>query len=376
MGVTEYLAEIAAALAATNPEEIALEKSRMSKPQREQVSFLALIGGPLLIGVSLIWTVGLLGGGVWWFIHRSTAQSTQSEPFYPPETFAQVSNVPSGLFSYGGSTAWAPIRLQIDSAIQAERLEFQLRYVDPIQGPAGSDIGIQMLLDDQLTLAQSARPLSDQEYRRAEQRGFKLKQIPIAIDGIIVAVNPNLDIPGLTLDQLRGIYSGEMTNWQAVGGPDLDIAAYSRPMEVDGAVDFFMENILTDQAFGETVEFIPTTTQALRRLADTPGGIYYASAPTVTPQCSIRPLPLARKPGEFIAPYQEPIVTPEQCPNQRNQVNTETFRTGQYPLTRYLYVVVKQNGRIEEQAGNAYAKFLLTDQGQAAIARAGFVRIR
>ncbi|MEQ9369155.1 MAG: hypothetical protein RIG63_09000 [Coleofasciculus chthonoplastes F3-SA18-01] len=40
--------------------------------------------------------------------------------------------------------------------------------------------------------------------------------------------------------------------------------------------------------FGATVEFIPTTTQALRALADNPGGIYYASAPEVVPQCTIK----------------------------------------------------------------------------------------
>ena len=348
----------------------------MNKPERGRGSSLALIGGPLLIGVALIWTMGVLGSGVWWFIHKPRAQSTQSDSFYPPETFAQVRNIPTGLFNYGGSPAWAPIRLQIDSAIQAERLEFQLRYVEPTQAPTGSESGIQMLLTDQLTLAQTARPLLDKEYRQADQRGFKLKQIPIAIDGIAVAVNPELAIPGLTLDQLQAIYSGEITNWLAVGGPDLAITPYSRPIEAGGAVEFFSQEILAGQEFGQTVNFVATTTQALRQLGETFGGIYYASASTVVPQCSISPLPLARKPGEFIAPFQEPGVASEDCPHQRNQVNTEAFRTGQYPLTRYLYVVVKENGQIEEQAGKAYAEFLLTDQGQEAIARTGFVRIR
>ncbi|MDJ0702657.1 MAG: substrate-binding domain-containing protein [Leptolyngbyaceae cyanobacterium MO_188.B28] len=348
----------------------------MNKPQRGRVSSLALLGSPLLISVALIWTAGVLGIGVWRFIHKSSAQFTQADAMYPPETFAQVRNVPTGLFTYGGSPAWAPIRLQIDSAIQAERLEFQLRYVEPIQAPTGSESGIQMLMTDQLSLAQTARPLLDQEYRQAEQRGFTLKQIPIAIDGIAVAVNPELTVPGLTLDQLQGIYSGEITNWQAVGGPDLTITPYSRPIEAGGAVEFFSQEILGGEEFGWTVNFVDTTTQALRQLGETPGGIYYASAPTVVPQCSIRPLPLARKPGEFISPYQEPVVLPESCPQQRNQVNTEAFRTGQYPLTRYLYVAVKENGELAERAGKAYAEFLLTDQGQEAIARTGFVRIR
>ena len=44
-------------------------------------------------------------------------------------------------------------------------------------------------------------------------------------------------------------------------------------------------------------------------------------------------------------------------------------------MTRRLFVVVKQNGQIDEQAGLAYAKLLLTQEGQELISKAGFVRI-
>nr|WP_199292177.1 hypothetical protein [Coleofasciculus sp. FACHB-712] len=49
---------------------------------------------------------------------------------------------------------------------------------------------------------------------------------------------------------------------------------------------------------------------------------------------------------------------------------------GQYPLTRRLSVIVKQNEQIEQRAGEAYAKLLLTDRGQKLVEKAGFVRIR
>ena len=45
-------------------------------------------------------------------------------------------------------------------------------------------------------------------------------------------------------------------------------------------------------------------------------------------------------------------------------------------MTRRLFVVVKKNGQIDEQAGIAYAKLLLTDEGQKSISKAGFVRIK
>ena len=122
------------------------------------------------------------------------------------------------------------------------------------------------------------------------------------------------------------------------------------------------------------MQIVSTTTQALQKLAATPGGIYFASAPEVVPQCTVKPLAIGQLPGQFVPPYQEPLVT--NCPTRRNQLNIQAFQTGSYPITRNLFVVVKQNGGTEQQAGEAYANFLLSDQGQAAIAKAGFVRVR
>jgi phosphate transport system substrate-binding protein len=342
--------------------------------------------------LALLMTAALLGGGIWWFTKGSgfniggspqpspnspSPASTSNSP--PPSTgegFSQVQNIPSGLFNYGGSTSWAPIRLSVDSAILAARPEFRLRYNQPLSGSPSSGTGIKMLLDGRVAFAQSSRPILDAEYQQAQQRGFTLQQIPIAIDGLAVAVNPNLNISGLTVEQLKSIYTGRVNNWQQVGGPNLPIQPFSRPTGSGGTVELFVEEILAGQAFGANVRFIPTTTDALRRLASNPGGIYYASAPEVVPQCTIKPLPLGRQVGQFVPPYQEPFVPLEQCPGKRNQLNTPAFQSGQYPITRNLFVIVKQNGQTEEQAGKAYANLLLTDRGQELINQAGFVKIR
>lgn len=331
---------------------------------------------------SLLITAGLVGVGAWWLSQRFAAvpkrpvpsnnQTTQDDR----EGFAKVQEVPTGLFSYGGSTSWAPIRLSVDSAIQAARPEFKLRYVQPAGSPSSSDAGIKMLLDGQLSFAQSSRPIRESEFQQAQQRGFSLQQIPVAIDGLAVAVNPSLNLEGLSLSQLKAIYTGQIDNWSQVGGPNLRIAPYSRPTDSGGTVDLFVEQILGGQAFGANVQFVPNTTEALRRVANSPGGIYFASAPEVVPQCSIKPVAIGRGGGEFVPPYKPPFVPPQQCPAQRNQLNLEAFQQGRYPMTRNLFVVVKQNGQIDQQAGEAYANLLLTPQGQAAIENAGFVRIR
>ncbi len=356
--------------------------------QRNETSVLVL---------ALLITAGLVGSGFWLFTKSGvdsggtigskpnnpspgTGSTNTPSPTLGPanvKNFVQVQSVPSGLFSYGGSTSWALIRLAVDSAIQAARPEFRLRYVAPIGEPSGSSTGIRMLLNGQLNFAQSSRPILDQEYNQAQQRGFRLQQIPVAIDGLAVAVNPNLNISGLTLDQLKSIYTGKTTNWKQLGGPDVAIKPYSRPTSGGGGtVEIFVQDILGNQPFGANVEFVSTTTQALRRLGGNPGGIYYASAPEVVPQCTIKALPLGRQLGQLVPPYQAPFVPLSQCPGSRNRLNIQAFQSGQYPITRNLFVVVKQNGQIDERAGEAYANLLLTGQGQELITQVGFVRIR
>ncbi|MCV3216820.1 hypothetical protein OGM63_25495 [Plectonema radiosum NIES-515] len=79
---------------------------------------------PVLV-LSLLITVGLIGGGIWWFTKKSgfdLGKSTDSQSKNSADdsrktkqpsgnNFASVENVPTGLFTYGGSTSWAPIRL-------------------------------------------------------------------------------------------------------------------------------------------------------------------------------------------------------------------------------------------------------------------------
>lgn len=348
--------------------------------------------------LALLITAALLGGGFWWFTRGSgfnmgslstsknnktpttgTSPSNSSNPLTQAtaQSFAQVKNVPSGLFNYGGSTSFAPIRVTVDQAIQTARPEFRLRYVNPTSGAASSSTGIKMLLDGQLSFAQSSRPLLDLEYNQAQQRNFKLQQIPVAIDGLAVAVNRHLNISGLTLAQLKSIYTGQIKNWSQVGGSNLPIVPISRPPNSGGTVELFVEQILINQGFASNVQFIPTTTEALRRLASNPGGIYFASAPEVVPQCTIKPLPIGNQAGQFVAPYQGALVSLSQCKSsQPNQVNVEAFQNGQYPITRNLFVIVKENNQAEEEAGIAYANLLLSKQGQELISKTGFVSIR
>lgn len=301
----------------------------------------------------------------------------------PPGSIEVLENLtevapPAGVFNYGGSTTWATVRGKIDPVIQNTHPGFQLRYVDPISGSPGSGAGIRMVLNNQLSFSQSSRPVNDEEYRQAQDRGFQLTAIPVAIDGIAIAVHPSLAIPGLTVDQLRAIYLGEINNWQSLGGPNLPIIPYSRDPEAGGTVTFFVNNVLNGQTFGPTVKIVTNTSLALRELDANLGGIYYASAPEVIPQCTVKALPIGKQAGQLVAPYQEPYVLPAECPARRNQLNAQAFQSGDYPITRRLFVVIKESesGQMDQQAGEAYAKLMLTREGQTLLQDAGFVSIR
>jgi len=332
--------------------------------------------------LAIIITIGLIFGGIWFLLERWAALTKTTTNATPVTQELATNNcntelkVPSGTFNYGGSTTWAPLRRDADPELEKICPQFVLRYTQPPAGKPGSGTGIQMLIDNQLAFAQSSRSVKGEENNAARQKGFSLKEIPVAIDGIAVAVNPSLNIRGLTIAQIKDIYISKITNWQEVGGPNLAIAPYSRRPETSGTVEFFVENVLEKGKLGTTVKYIDTTTEAIRALAAS-GAIYYASAPEIVPQCTIKPLPVGRDSSQLVPPYQEPLASKDECVRgKHSQLNASAFRSSEYPITRNLFVILKQNGQTDQQAGYAYANWLLTPQGQAIVEKAGFVRIK
>ncbi|MEM6837899.1 MAG: substrate-binding domain-containing protein [Cyanobacteria bacterium P01_C01_bin.120] len=340
---------------------------------------------PVLIAALLI-TLGLLGGG-YWLLSRGGGFSLSNLPGVSGgssggssvtgggEQFSSVRDVPAGLFNYGGSTTWAPVRGIVDLAIQQAIPSLQLRYTDPIGAAPSSGTGIDMLLNNQLSFAQSSRSLNPAEQQVAQQRGYSLKEIPVALEGLAIAVNTDLPVEGITLAQLRDIYLGNLTNWSQVGGPNLPIVPISRPAN-GGTVEFFVSTVLGGAPLTANVTNANTTTEALRLVDSTPGAIYFASAPEVVGQCTVKPIAIGRQSGQLVQPYVDPYVSPENCPAQRNQINSAALRSGDYPLTRRLFVIVREDGSPDQQVGEAYANLLLTQQGQQLLNEAGFVAIR
>ena len=117
---------------------------------------------------------------------------------------------------------------------------------------------------------------------------------------------------------------------------------------------------------GANVRILRDSTACVRAVASTPGAISYGSATLIIGQQSIHPISLSKGNARQYVPS---ILAD-------NQVNVEAFRNGTYPLTRRLFVMIRRDGSIDEQAGIAYSNFLLSKEGQQIIGKAGFVPLR
>ena len=297
-----------------------------------------------------------------YFINRQPQELSQpGENIALYESMSEVTKVPGGLFNYGGALYFASLVAHgMNDAILQQHPNFALRYTKPRNNDQSYANGIKMLLDGELSFAFNGRPLIDEEYSQANLRGINLQQIPIAIDGVVFFGHPSTTIDGLNMQQVRDIFTGKITNWKQLGGADLPITP----------VMLTPENIeilgLDDRdRIPQTSEYVDNYTLALRKVIATPGAISFASASLAQKQQLIKVFGLA---GENSTNYVAPFTA-------TGEPNLKAFKNGNYPLTRRLFVVIRQDGTPDRLAGKAYAEMLISDQGQKIVERAGFVPI-
>jgi serine/threonine protein kinase len=307
------------------------------------------------------------------------------------ESFTEIKNVPNGTFKFGGSTTWATTRQQqssLDAAIKGGFPKFDIIYTDAsspdvrsaknnkCDSKPGSNAGICWLIEGDIDFSQSSVSLEKSKFADQAQT-HKLKDEAVAYDALSVVVNTRLKVPGLTVDQLRDIYIGKITNWNQVSGPNLPIVAFSRDEKAGGTVSSFKDLVLKkgDELKIQTVK---STTEGLQQVKNNPGGIYYgAGQEVIVDSCYTQPLPIGKTADKLVKPYEEPLQSPDVCSKgQRNKMNTKVVKNQDYPLTRKIYVIIKADGSDKQNAGEAYVNLLKTKQGQELLEKAGFVSIR
>lgn len=273
-----------------------------------------------------------------------------------------VPNVPTGIFDYGGAIDLAALQREgMNAAINRAHPQFRLRYAEPTAGKPGSSTGIGMLIDKQLSFAHSSRPLAAAEYAAAKKRGFELEAVPVAEDGIVFFVNPSLGIESLTWEQLKDIYRGKIDNWQQVGGADLPITPVSLSPQTNRILPLLLSGESTPSA--DEVKVVRDYTTAIRLVGANQRAIAYSSAAILRGQKTVRSIALAA----------ELETTPVSALLADGTVNLQAIEGKIYPLSQQLYVIIRRDGTIEEEAGVAYVNFLRSQPGQELLYQAGFV---
>ena len=214
---------------------------------------------------------------------------------------------------------------------------------------SGSGNGAKALLNGTCDIANLSRDLKDTEQKAMKEKGMNPVQHIVAFDALPVMVHPSNKVKGLTIEQVRDIYTGKITNWKDVGGSDLAIVVISRDTN-SGTYESFKELALKkdDKILGGA-EYVGSNGAIRQRVQVTKGAIGYAGLGFV--DRSVKALEI-----NGVAP------------------SVETVRNKTYPLARPLFMFT--NG--EPKAESLSARFLgiaLTEKGQEIIEEIGFIPV-
>lgn len=180
----------------------------------------------------------------------------------------------------------------------------------------GSGTGIAALLNGGTDICQASRDMKPQEYADAEARKLKLHRVSMALDGIAVFVNDANPVKELSLEQLRGIYTGSITNWKEVGGPSHVIVLYGRENN-SGTYGYFKEHVLKNEDFADVTQTLPGTAAVVSAVVNDRFGIGYGG---VAWDKGVRAVPIRKDDN---SPAIEPTI--------------ENITKGIYPISRELY---------------------------------------
>lgn len=313
--------------------------------------------------LTLLITLGLLGGGVWFmgkkfFGSRASLDAPSAQVSSPVSSQAAVA--PAATLNLNTSQP-NPTVLTIDGSVTLVSLVKQLQnaylqinpslpttYGIPDGKPSGTNQGIQNLVNGRVLLAASSRPLKPQELQ------LGLQAVPIARDALAVAVG--VDNPyqgGLTLDQLKQIFQGKITNWSQVGGPNLTIRVINRSPN-SGSYTFFQDIVLLGEAFAPNGGNVTTaeqdeTTPLLRALGR--DGITYSTVTQIANQQTVRTVPI-----DGVLP-----------------TNQDAVKTGLYPISRVTYLIASPQ---TSPAVKQFIELAVSPMGQQIAQRIGFTPIQ
>ena len=138
----------------------------------------------------------------------------------------------------------------------------------------GSGNGIAALIDDATDIADASRFIKDGEFKKARENGVYPVPHRVAMDGIAVVVHPSNSVDGLSLADIKKIYTGEVTNWKELGGKDQEIVVVSRDSS-SGTYEVFNEIAVGGERVTKEALLQSSNGAVHSTVAETPGAIGY-----------------------------------------------------------------------------------------------------
>src|SRR5436309_1245222 len=181
----------------------------------------------------------------------------------------------------------------------------------------GSGTGIAALVNGTTQICQSSRPMKDEEKASVkQQRQAEVSEIPVAVDALAVYLNKQNPIDHMTMEQIRRIFQGEITNWKDVGGPSAGIVLYGRENN-SGTYVFFKEHVLANGDFAERYQPLGGTAAVINAVVKDVNGIGYGGIGYAT---DLKAISIAKDAAS------EPVA-----PTMENALSNK------YSLRRFLY---------------------------------------
>ncbi|MBN1477027.1 phosphate ABC transporter substrate-binding protein [Candidatus Sumerlaeota bacterium] len=274
---------------------------------------------------------------------RKYLRALRIPPFLVSLAAAIVSAAPAQeeAIAVDGSTTVGPIATAFAEYLMEENPGLNITV-----SMSGSGNGIRSLINSEVDVATASRFIKPNEVQAAVDNGVLPIAHVVALDGIAVIVHPSNRIDGLSLDQVRAIYTGGIENWTDVGGPDLEIVVVSRDTN-SGTYETFEELVMGEERVSQGAEYVGSNGAVRSRVQETPAAIGYVGLGYVDE--TVRALEI-----------------------DGVKADPETVILGEYPIARPLFLFT--NGY--PPLGSMVHRFVtlhLTEEGQEMVESIGFV---
>lgn len=248
----------------------------------------------------------------------------------------------AGTIVIKGSTTVLPIAQKVVEAYMKKNPDVKISL-----SGGGSGNGIRAIIDGSTDIANASRFIKDKEVKMAMEKGAYPVPFAIAYDSIIPVVHPSNPIGNLTLNQLKAIYKGEITNWKEVGGPDLKIVINSRDTS-SGTYETWESKVMNNERVTPAAQVMASNGAVVQAVSNNKYAIGYIGIGYLNN--SVKALTVNGVKG-----------------------TEETTLDGTFPISRPLFMFT--NGWPEDEVLDFINFVLHPQKGQDLVSESGYVRL-